>query len=369
MRILFVTDHTYLPHRVGGAESSTHDLATTLQERGIEVSVLAAMPTSNSVGLGSRILRRILRDARVQLDARMGYPVFRATHPLTAIDETLERFPATAVVVTSGSYAPLSTAFLQRGVPTIVYLRDVEIANMGGTLPREPRVGYISNSRFNAARLAAVAGTQPVVIPPLVRPERVRTGTSRSRVLFVNPVLKKGVDVVFELAKTRPDIPFDVVESWPLSRQSWDRLTARARALSNVNIHRADIDPSRLYRHAKIVLVPSMWEESWGRVVTEAHCSGIPALASDRGGLRESVGPGGMLVGHEAPFEHWRVALSSMWDDAATYRAFVAAAWRHAERPEIQPGVLIDRFVEFVAEHHACCLPKPTKVGAARMAY
>jgi glycosyltransferase involved in cell wall biosynthesis len=355
MRILFATDHTYPPHRVGGAESSTHDLAMTLQERGIEVAVLAAMPGSNSSGLRSRIFHRVLGHAPLQYDTCMGYRVFRTQHPVRAVDEMLERFSASAVVVTSGSYAPLSTAFLRRRVPTLVYLRDVEIADMGGTLPREPHVRYISNSHFNAARLTAVAGIKPVVIPPLVRPERVRTATSRSRVLFVNPVLKKGVDVVFWLAKTRPDIPFDVVECWPLSRLEWDRLTARARATSNVTLHRAEIDPSRLYRHAKIVLVPSLWEESWGRVVTEAHCSGIPALASNRGGLPESVGPGGMLVSHDAPLELWHVALSGMWDDPARYSTLVAAAERYAARPEIQPGALIDRFVEFVTEHLACC--------------
>jgi glycosyltransferase involved in cell wall biosynthesis len=352
MRILFATDHTYLPHRVGGAESSTHDLATTLQERGIDVVVLAAVPTSD---LPSRILHRVFGHARLQFDTFMGYPVVRARHPVEVVDEILERFAPSAVVVTSGSYAPLSTAFLRRGVPTIAYLRDVELANLGGTLPREPHVGYISNSRFNAARLTAAAGIRPVVIPPLVRPDRVRTESSRSRVLFVNPVPEKGVELVFSLAKTRPDIAFDVVECWPLSRVAWDRLAARAQAISNISVHRAEIDPSRVYRHAKIVLVPSIWEESWGRVVTEAHCSGIPALASNRGGLPESVGPGGILVGHDAPLEHWRVALSEIWDDPARYSTFVAAARRYAGRPEIQPGSLIDRFVDFVKEHIAYC--------------
>ena len=355
MRILFATDHTYPPHRVGGAESSTHDLATTLQERGIEAAVLAAVPAARSMRLPSRILRRVFGRARVRLDTCMGYPVVRAMHPVKVVDKVLERFEPSAVVVTSGSYAALSMAFSRRGVPTIAYLRDVEMANMGGTLEREPHIRYICNSRFNAARMTAVAGIQPAVIPPLVRPERVRTDTSRSRVLFVNPVPKKGVDLVFSLAKMRPDIAFDVVECWPLSGAEWDRLAACARATSNVILHRTQRDPSRLYRHAKIVLVPSVWEESWGRVVTEAHCSGIPALASNRGGLPESVGPGGILVAHDAPLEQWCVALSEIWDDSARYSTLVEAARRYAQRREIQPGVLIDRFVRLVKEYAASC--------------
>src|SRR5712692_2433323 len=50
LRILFITDHTYPPQRVGGAESSTHDLALTLKERGVEVAVLATIDIAGYVG-------------------------------------------------------------------------------------------------------------------------------------------------------------------------------------------------------------------------------------------------------------------------------------------------------------------------------
>ena len=260
-----------------------------------------------------------------------------------------------AVVVASGSYTRLAETFLRWNLATILYMRDVEKASMGGRLPSGSRVAYVSNSRFNASRLAAATGAEPIVIPPLVRPERVRTETSRSRVLFVNPVQPKGVKIAFQLAEERPDIPFDFVECWPLDTGTRDRLMARARALPNVSWHLSTSDPRRLYANARIVLVPSQWEESWARVVTEAHCSGIPVLASRRGGLPESVGPGGILLEHDAPLTLWCEALSRMWDDHSTYAALVTAVERYAMRPEIQPGVLIDRFIAFVAEHVARC--------------
>lgn len=359
MKILFVTDHSYPPHRVGGAESSTHELASALQERGIGVAVLAATPVGPVSGLAGRVLRRLRPPSRPRVDHDLGYPVFRSREPARAARETLTRFPASAVVVTSGTYAPLARALVRAGLPTIVYLRDVEIGNIGGVLPRDGRVTYLSNSRFNAARVAALAGVEPVVIPPLVCPERYRVGTTRTRVLFVNPVPEKGVDLAFRLAESRPDIPFDFVECWPLDQRARDDLRSRARLLSHVVWHPVTHEPRRLYRHARIVLVPSMWEESWGRVVTEAHCSGIPVLASDRGGLPESVGPGGILVERDASFEHWRAALSRMWDEADTYDALVESAWRHARRPEIQPTALVGAFIACVWEHiQRCSLPR-----------
>lgn len=355
MKILFVTDHTYPPDRVGGAESSTHDLALTLKEQGIEVAVFAAMPRGRLRSLPGHALRRALGRQSLREDCVMGYPVFRSRDPVRAAGKMLKRLEPSAVVVTSGRYAPLSKAFLRRGLPTILYLRDVEIASMGGDLPKESHVAYVSNSRFNASRFAAVAGVDPTVIPPLVRPERVRTDTTRTRVLFVNPVPEKGVDIAFRLAEGRPDIPFDFVECWALGVQTRERLLARVRTVSNIAWHPVTSDPRRIYTNARILLAPSMWEESWGRVVTEAHCSGIPVLASNRGGLPESVGPGGLLVKHDAPLAHWREALARVWDDGDTYAALAAAAERYAMRPEIQPATLVNRFIELVEGHVARC--------------
>ena len=79
------------------------------------------------------------------------------------------------------------------------------------------------------------------------------------------------------------------------------------------------MDMRRFYRTAKVLLVPSRCNEAWGRVVTEAHFSGIPTLASDRGGLRESVGPGGILIDPDDDFSVWVEALSRLWDNRKEY--------------------------------------------------
>ena len=99
-----------------------------------------------------------------------------------------------------------------------------------------------------------------------------------------------------------------------------------------------------VYRRARLLLAPSPWEEAWCRVVTEAQFSGIPALASDRGGLPESVGPGGLLVPADAPHDAWLTALGRMWDDPDQLDALSAAARRHAARPEIRPESIIAAF-------------------------
>ena len=68
--------------------------------------------------------------------------------------------------------------------------------------------------------------------------------------------------------------------------------------------------------------------------------SGIPALASDRGGSPESVGPGGILVDPDADLDRWTEVLGRMWDDEAEYTSLAELAERHARRAEFEPRAI-----------------------------
>jgi glycosyltransferase involved in cell wall biosynthesis len=54
-------------------------------------------------------------------------------------------------------------------------------------------------------------------------------------------------------------------------------------------------DPRDFYRVSRVVLMPSLWRESLGRVSIEAMATGIPVLASDRGALPETRGNAGFV--------------------------------------------------------------------------
>jgi len=171
---------------------------------------------------------------------------------------------------------------------------------------------------------------------------------SRRHVLFVNPVHVKGVEIAFAIAKLRPDIHFIFLEGWPLGRDKFSQLKKRGESLGNVTVVRRTSDMRIYYGQARILMVPSTCEEAWGRVVTEAQINGIPVLASDRGGLPKSVGQGGILVDPSADIEKWVEALSRLWDDETAYEMFSKLALNHANRIEIQPQFIVERFVEIV---------------------
>jgi glycosyltransferase involved in cell wall biosynthesis len=90
----------------------------------------------------------------------------------------------------------------------------------------------------------------------------------------------------------------------------------------------------KIYGKCKILLVPSLWNEGYGRVAHEAQISGIPVIASTRGGLPEAVGPGGLLLDPESPIENWVNALRSLWQNDDAYAKMSAVAKAYAERPE-----------------------------------
>ena len=198
-------------------------------------------------------------------------------------------------------------------------------------------------------------GIRPYVIPPFVDQEKYRVATNRRKVVFIGLVPEKGVELAFQLAEKRSDIPFEFVESWPINRADFFDFERRANRLGNVTVRRRVADMRSIYGMAKILLVPSVCEEAWGRICTEAQCSGVPVLASNTGGLPESVGPGGLLVDVHAPLTEWLVALSTLWDDTAAYLRLSEAALMHSRRKEIQFSYVVEELLRLLVAHVSFC--------------
>src|SRR5262249_48884009 len=108
-------------------------------------------------------------------------------------------------------------------------------------------------------------------------------------------------------------------------------------------------DMRPLYQRSRLLLVPSVLEESSSRAVAEVQLSGIPVVASERGGLPESVGRGGILLPIGHPIAGWSDAVESLFRDEVKYRRLSRLARRHAARPEIAPAQALKSFLRFIA--------------------
>jgi hypothetical protein len=334
MRVLLASSDLHLPAVRGGLQATTHDLCRAIQGAGAEVAVLCGLDLPGAAAEGPDI----------RSDESFGYLTMRARSPQAALPGFATEWNATAIVVqSSAQLAPLLAAALATGRPTAAYLHNVEVAALGGVLRPDPSVLYLANSSFTARRWHALHGLGCAVIPPVVdAPSHLAEGGPRDRVLFVNPTPVKGVERMFALAQACPELPFLVVESWPLS-PSWEHLCrSRGAALPNLRWMPATADMRPVYGHARVLLMPSVWEEAFGRMVVEAQINGIPALASRRGALPELVGDGGIVLDADGPLEPWIDALRTLHADAA---GFGAAARRlglgHAASGPLIAGQLL----------------------------
>ena len=338
LKLLSVTTYVYLPKGSGGSALSTHDMCLSLLQRGVRPTVLAR---------AEREVARALRRSGITgaVDTTLGYDVVRALDPVDHIDAVVERIAPTVAVVQSGRQIACVKRLVANGVSTVVYVRDVEFDRLEAPFFRHPLVRYIANSAFTAGAFRQAFGIECEVIPPVVRRAAYLTEPERTHIVFVNPKPQKGVDIVLALARRLPHRRFLIVECWPLGALERLKLRISRAGLRNVTWRAASIDMREVYRHARMVLVPSRWNEAWCRVVTEAHISEIPVIATDIGGLPESVGSGGILIPSDADIGQWANAVESLWTDAEMYELYVAAARASSERLEIDENHLTERLL------------------------
>ncbi|TGV54195.1 glycosyltransferase, partial [Mesorhizobium sp. M2D.F.Ca.ET.160.01.1.1] len=102
---------------------------------------------------------------------------------------------------------------------------------------------------------------------------------------------------------------FLFVESWKLDDDHRARVEKTIAPFSNIKLENRTNDMKTVYGRTRILLAPSKWEEAWGRVASEAHCSGIPVVGSRRGGLPEAIGPGGVVLDYDATVGEWAAAV------------------------------------------------------------
>jgi glycosyltransferase involved in cell wall biosynthesis len=108
--------------------------------------------------------------------------------------------------------------------------------------------------------------------------------------------------------------------------------------------------PADYFALTRILLVPSVWEEPFGRVAAEAMINAVPPIVGNRGSLPHVLGGdyaeggGGRVLSipdwltvdttrlpSEAEIEPWFHAVCELWDDSTLYQSVAARARAIAE--------------------------------------
>jgi hypothetical protein len=164
------------------------------------------------------------------------------------------------------------------------------------------------------------------------------------------------------LARRRPDIPLLLVEG-AARTNVLAQLGIDLAGLKNVTIMPNTPDPREFYAATKLLLMPSLMENA-GFVAMEAMTNGIPVLASNRGGLPETIGDAAPMIMIPARYtpktrevptaeevEPWVKTILRLWDDAAEYERWRQAALARSQRwrPESLAKTYADFFGRLVS--------------------
>jgi glycosyltransferase involved in cell wall biosynthesis len=199
---------------------------------------------------------------------------------------------------------------------------------------------FVANSRFTKDRYATRCEIS-AVIPPIIISKNYKVSGAGELITLVNPAPHKGLELVEQLVKLNPKLCFMYVCVSESQHNSWKNKELP----HNLHIHPPTNDMKSIYSKTKIALMPSNCDETWGRIATEAQLSGIPILASNRGGLPESVGPGGILMDYSDDKEQWNTALHTL---IAEYKVYTIKALKHSQRKEIQAENLVTSFIKHI---------------------
>jgi glycosyltransferase involved in cell wall biosynthesis len=161
--------------------------------------------------------------------------------------------------------------------------------------------GVVATSPWTARRLVALHGLDPdriAVAAPGVDPAPLAPGTDgASHLLCVGSVTPtKGQDLLVEALALVADLPWTCDLVGPVRRDPAHVAAVRAAVARHALDARVRMTGPKMgtaldaaYAAADLLVVPSR-AETYGMVVTEALARGIPVLATDVGGLPETLG-------------------------------------------------------------------------------
>jgi glycosyltransferase involved in cell wall biosynthesis len=353
-KLLFVTTLSFYPDASGGSEHFLLYLFKSLRQLGWKVEVFCGL------SLGSPYFRRACWQALMHLqkpslsvmDEDLGYPCWRQIrkfskdhHWIECLDQRLREYRPDVVLSHDSPQSLLLNYAAHQGYPSFHFaqwLSEIEVPN---------EIHIIANSPFNASATAQFTRNEIGVLLPVTELDQYRVAKrDRQYITFINPIPEKGLDVAIEIARCLPQERFLFVKG------RWGKYSASSREafmkpiykLPNVEVWDHQHDMRRIYAVTDILLVPSQFDETFGRVIVEAQVNGIPVVAAKVAGIPYTLGQGGILVEPKDKPQSYVEALQRLRTDENLYKQLSALALENSQRPEFDPQHQVNNFIDFV---------------------
>jgi glycosyltransferase involved in cell wall biosynthesis len=341
---ILVVSGTYPPD-IGGSELSIHTACQELVKKGHQVTVIAD-------------------DRRSKYYLHEDVPIYGVSPD--NVDKTINklhkiyRFDA---IITQLIYSPQALRWgKKKKVPTIYFIRNNEMKlDLSPSSLYYPSV-ILANSLFIQSKSEERWKRKIRLIYPFIDLSKfIPNKKNPEYITMINPLVIKGGEIFYKIAQNFTNKKFLVVKGWTGLRnrknfkwepRQWD-LIAKAHnddevhppeevdfsILKNVEVLKGVRDMRLVYAKTRILLFPSIWDEAFGRSIIEALASGIPVIAHNVGGVKETgIKRGGILLEKNCPIENWFEAINKL-DDPYTYKKFSEAAIEDSKKYSLKKQI------------------------------
>lgn len=127
-----------------------------------------------------------------------------------------------------------------------------------------------------------------------------------NKIKMISTRSDKGFDIFYELSKAFPDYEFEVAGDSSVKNKK--KLTKNLTILGWLN------DPKSFIEESDVFLVPSLVEETFGRVSVESILTGVTTIVSNAGGLPETVNNNKNFIVESSDVNDWIKKLKLVLD-------------------------------------------------------
>lgn len=189
------------------------------------------------------------------------------------------------------------------------------------------KIDLIINRSKYMANLFAKKRIKSEVVAPFINVYRYKFNETHNPrfITFLRPRISKGVEIVEQIAKRMPNKEFLIV----------GRIKNDIKKIFSTHFNIKFLEWCNsiedVYSESRVLIMPSVWNEPFGRIPIEAGINGIPTIASNRGGLPEAVGEGGILIDDIWNIDRWVEAIKFL-NREEIYQEYSEKARKNAER-------------------------------------
>ncbi len=155
----------------------------------------------------------------------------------------------------------------------------------------------VVNSKFMQNLIKKLFGLRAKIIYPILEIENKKPKNleRRNYITMFHTSPFKGINIFLKIAKRLSNQKFYVFGKYPIKK----------RKPSNIKFFKRTKNMDIVYNKTKLILIPSLCMEGFGRIPIEAACYYIPVISSNRGGLTESSVNGVLINNDITNIDEW----------------------------------------------------------------